>query len=107
MRTKEFVYAFAPDCRRRQIVRRSQRTILGFVVQLECFAAERWHPILRFDTAHGFAHRDVLHPDGRVEKTPLPAYDFNEALTLAEEELRRTWEQYRDQFLKELRRHEP
>ena len=100
VRTKEFVYAFAPDCRRRQHVTRVGRSVTRFVVQLELCVGDVWRPILRFDTAHSFAHRDTIHADGRVEKTALPVQDFNEALTLAEEELRQTWRVHRDQFVK-------
>ena len=30
--------------------------VLNFVVQLECRFEEKWSPVMRFDTAHGFAH---------------------------------------------------
>ena len=41
-----------------------QGQILEFVVQLECLfsVSERWMPVVRYDTAHAFAHRDLLHP---------------------------------------------
>ena len=77
--------------------------MIRFVVQGEVFVGGQWYPFLRFDTAHGFAHRDVLHADGQVEKTASPAQNFNVALTLAEEALRQTWAVHRERFLKELR----
>lgn len=33
--------------------------VTEFVVQLECFIEGKWIPIVRYDTAHGFAHRDL------------------------------------------------
>ncbi|HLC15676.1 MAG TPA: hypothetical protein VJL89_05565, partial [Thermodesulfovibrionia bacterium] len=33
-----------------------------FVVQLECTFDDEWIPVVRYDTAHGFAHCDKLHP---------------------------------------------
>ena len=47
--------------------------ILDFSVQLECWIDDRWRPVARYDTAHGFAHRDILGCSGEVvEKAPLP-----------------------------------
>lgn len=57
--------------------------VVKFVVQLECCFGEMWHPVVRCDTAHGFAHRDVLYPSGQVEKTELLVRDYNDALTFA------------------------
>ena len=34
--------------------------VLKFVVQLECRFEEKWSPVMRFDTAHGFAHCDKI-----------------------------------------------
>jgi len=62
-----------------------------------------WEPVIRYDTAHGRAHRDWRHADGSVEKTPLPTEDYNQALNYAEIDLKNHWEIYRNQFLEELR----
>lgn len=42
----------------------------------------------RYDTAHGFAHRDLLNKHGMVEKTPLFNQYYNDALTFAERDLK-------------------
>ncbi len=59
--------------------------ILRFVVQLECQFEEdgEWIPVVRYDTAHGYAHRDRLHPREKEEKTRMPVQDYNEVLTVA------------------------
>ena len=57
---------------------------------------------VRYDTAHGFAHRDRLHPDGSSEKTPLAVEDYAQALNYAEADLHDHWQMYRDQFLEEI-----
>ena len=77
--------------------------IVTFVVQLELWWHHTWQPIARYDTAHGFAHRDLLHADGRVEKTPMGLADWNQALTLAMEDLKANWPWYRERFLKEAK----
>jgi hypothetical protein len=61
---------------------------------------DQWHPIVRYDTAHGFAHRDLINRRGDVTKTPLFINDYNDALAFAESDLKANWEIYRERFLK-------
>lgn len=80
--------------------------VLRFTVQLECRFNGDWIPVVRYDTAHGFAHLDVLVPSGTERKTELGVEDHNEALTFAIGDLRDNWEQYRrryEQWLKKPR----
>jgi len=72
--------------------------IVAFVVQLECLFGDEWHPIVRYDTAHGFAHRDVLRPDGTTVKTTMLVRDYNEALTFAHEDIKANWRVYRERY---------
>ncbi|MBI2180810.1 MAG: hypothetical protein HYU31_08330 [Deltaproteobacteria bacterium] len=37
--------------------------IVSFVVQYEAFIEGQWKAVVRYDTAHRFAHKDILHPD--------------------------------------------
>ncbi len=76
--------------------------ILGFAIQLECLFGETWHLVVRYDTAHGFAHRDVMRPDGTTEKTELIVADYNEALTFAQNDIRANWQRYRARYEKWL-----
>ena len=69
-----------------------------FLVPLECLIEDKWHPVVRFDTAHGFAHRDVMHADGDTEKTMMAVGDNNEALTFAIDDLTKNWEAYRRRY---------
>ena len=79
--------------------------ILSFVVQLECFfEGYEWLPIVRYDTAHGFAHRDTLHPKQETEKTELAVRDYNEGMNYAIEDIKANWQFYRrryEEWLKE------
>lgn len=52
--------------------------ILRFVVQLETLIDQVWTPIVRYDNAHQFVHRDDLKPDGSQVKTPPMAFANNE-----------------------------
>jgi len=76
--------------------------ILKFVVQYEALIQDRWHPIVRYDTSHGFAHKDLIYPDGTEEKQPLHFQSFNAALTFAIQDIKVSWRWYRAAYEKEL-----
>jgi hypothetical protein len=65
------------------------------VVQLECYLDDKWVPVMRYDTAHGFAHCDRLHPYQKVVKSRVFTQDYNEALTFAIQDLSDNWSKYR------------
>jgi len=104
VRTIEYVYVLSPDAtdRLRVRARRVGPDIVSFVVQYEAHLGGAWHPIVRYDTAHGFAHRDRMHPDGRVDKEPLLWETYNVALTWATQELKAHWRRYRQRYEEEL-----
>jgi hypothetical protein len=64
---------------------------------------DEWVPVVRYDTAHGYAHKDLLRPDGTREKILLGIGDLNEALTLADKDSGENWEKYNDRYLRRLR----
>lgn len=98
MRTIEYLKRFDDENRSRVEFTTERGKILKFVVQLECHYADGWHPVLRYDTAHGFAHKDILRPKKEAikEKMDLPGY--NEALTFAIDDLANHWLQYRQRY---------
>lgn len=74
-----------------------------FVVQLECLVEAAWHAVVRYDTAHGFTHRDVIHPSGTTLKTKLAIEDYNQALTFAIKDLTTNWVMYRRRYRQWMR----
>jgi hypothetical protein len=46
--------------------------------------------------------KDILHPKEAADKEALPFTDYNLALTYAENDLRKNWQEYREGFLKEV-----
>ncbi len=72
--------------------------VVKFAVQLECRFREEWVPVVRYDTAHGFAHCDRLRPYGEVAKEEMDTQDYNEALNLAITDLTRNWRVYRRRY---------
>jgi hypothetical protein len=85
------------DIRLRNIFRIKNKTLQSFVVQAELRRATEeasWVPIVRYDCAHGFIHRDLMHQNGRKTKTRLSAQKLEDAVKLAIEEIegnRRLW----------------
>ncbi|MBI3621659.1 MAG: hypothetical protein HY208_05665 [Nitrospirae bacterium] len=76
--------------------------ITSFTVQYEALLRGDWQPIVRYDTAHGFAHKDLLHPDGTGEKQPLYLPDYNMAFTYAIQDLKAAWRWYRMGYEEEM-----
>jgi hypothetical protein len=104
-RTVSFVVALSDAVRRRHTHHRLGTKVVRFVIQLEVLAGGegKWMAVVRYDTAHGFAHRDLIHPDESIDKTPLFLQSLNEALDYAEADIRANWEQYIEHFLKEIK----
>jgi RNA-splicing ligase RtcB len=67
-------------------------------VQLEVFIEGEWHPVIRYDCAHGYAHVDRYNIHGETRKEEI-LLAFAEALTAAEEDLEQNWKVYRERFL--------
>lgn len=81
----------------------AEGNVTGFVVQYEALIENEWRSVVRYDTAHGFAHRDLLHPGGDTEKQPLYLPSLNLALTFAIQDLKMLWTRYRAGYEEELR----
>jgi hypothetical protein len=64
-------------------------------VQLEVLLEGEWRPVIRYDTSHRFAHRDLYRRRGRVVKSDLKM-SFEEALTHALDDLRENWASYKE-----------
>jgi len=100
----EYVTPLGVDGRRRTRHVRIGNKIIEFVVQYEIKINNEWYPVVRYDSSHGFAHKDRLSYKGEVIKERLPFSDFNLALTFAEKDLKDNWQKYREHFLKEVRK---
>ncbi|MBI2901275.1 MAG: hypothetical protein HYY17_13915 [Planctomycetes bacterium] len=89
------------DRRLRFRIRTRLGRIVEFLVQLEVQIAGTWLPVVRYDNAHGFAHRDVLDSRGRlVEKKPLKLATLGQVLEFAEQDLLDRVDWYIERFVK-------
>lgn len=71
MAEREFLIYLDPEtrlCRYRHYHVSKGRKIVEFRIQLEVFVDEEWYPVVRYDTAHGKPHRDILQPNGEQTK---------------------------------------
>lgn len=102
MKIVEYVTPLGFDGRRRTQHIRVDNNVIEFVVQYEINIKNRWYPVVRYDTAHGFAHKDILSCKSDMRKEILPFDDFNLALTFAEKDLKDNWQKYRKRYLKEV-----
>lgn len=77
----------------------SKGKVQRFLVQLEVKIQEEWRAALRYDCTHGYAHRDRVNLRGEQQKQKLPL-DYAQALTFAQQDIRRNWQNYRERYLK-------
>jgi hypothetical protein len=100
----EFVYPLSPELEDRLRVRatKTRGRVVSFAVQYEALIEGQWRAIVRYDTAHRFAHKDILHPNGSVDKQPLDFPSLTLAFTFAIQDLKSLWRWYRYGYEKEL-----
>ena len=105
MGEREFLIYLDPEtrlCRYRHYHVWQGTQIVEFRIQLEIMVAGVWCPVVRYDTAHGKPHRDILHPNGRQTKEWLEGFSTSDALTFGQKDIMENWNSYRDRFLKEM-----
>jgi hypothetical protein len=98
MPDRDFLLDLEIGVRMRCWHRTERGQVVTFSVQMELLLGAEWQPVVRFDTAHGFAHRDLYRRSGGAIKTPL-GMDFQRARTFAQNDILTNWRRYRDFFL--------
>lgn len=93
------VGTYGDQIRVRFTTRRGQTTV--YTAQYEVLIEGRHRPAVRYDSAHGRPHCDVLDWDGEtIEKVWLPHEDFGRALSDAIREIEEQWSTFRAAFLR-------
>ncbi|MGH7799625.1 MAG: DUF7718 family protein [Thermodesulfobacteriota bacterium] len=101
MGSKEYIVGFTPNDRKRFYIETKRGKVIRFVVQFETFINEEWHPVVRYDTVHGYAHKDILERNGRViEKVKIAIIDYKKALQIAILDIDSNWRIYKQRFSK-------
>lgn len=100
MRSVEYVIPLGENARKRHYHKSRAGRIVAFVVQLEVHDKGKWQVVIRYDSAHGFAHIDHYSQSGRKTKKPIE-FELTEALTVAEEDIKNNWKRYLKAFLED------
>ncbi len=105
---KEIAYQKFLDAAEHEKLRLHIKTDVGkvidIVVQYESFINGKWTPIVRYDCAHGYFHRDILYPKNEKEKQTINITSLGDALNYAEQDIKDRWEFYKDRYLKKLKK---
>ena len=104
MKRKEYIYLLSDSDRKRHVHTRIGKTIKDFIVQYETLINDKWCPVVRYDSSHGYAHKDFIYSDGSKEKVILGMYSYNEALTLADMDINQNWKAYKLRYLRRIKR---
>lgn len=67
----EYIIRISASDRYRHLHIMDKGRLMFFRVQYETQIGNVWYPVVRYDTAHGFAHRDILNLKGEVKKNPI------------------------------------
>jgi hypothetical protein len=103
-----FIYPLSEEDedRLRVVAQKHKGQVVRFVVQYEALINDNWRPIVRYDTSHGFAHKDIIHYTGEMDKQPLFFQNFNIAFTFAVQDLKTSWKWYRMAYEREIENEE-
>ena len=97
-RIEDFIVTLTQDDEILIHLEREGRTVVKFSIQYRARIQRGWRPIVRFDTAHGHAHKDICHPDGTQETQDLKLDDYGIALTHGLRDVKARWEFYRERY---------
>ncbi len=95
-----YLIDLSEDVRKRHYHKASRGQIVDFVVQLEVRVGSEWKTVVRYDCSHGYAHRDRYNLKGEKRTDDLRFLSYNETLSLADRDINRNWEEYKERFLR-------
>lgn len=72
--------------------------VTNFLVQLEVLYRSTWRACVRYNYAHGRAHVDFLHADGRKRKKWLADMDLGRLIDRAQKDLSENFDRYIEQM---------
>ena len=99
MAERAYIIPYSGNARKRHYHRTESGQVANFVVQLEVEVKSEWRPIIRYDCSHEFVHRDCYNLKGKQKKEEINL-GYEEALTLADEDIDDNWERYSSNFLR-------
>ena len=103
MMRKSYVFLLTDNDRKRHEHLIEKGKVVGFVVQYETKVDDKWMPVVRFDTAHGYGHKDLIDPDGTKEKILMGDVGYNDLLTKADQDINENWMRYKNRFFRRMK----
>ena len=74
--------------------------VVHFIVQYSSITPKGWRTIIRYDTAHGAAHKDVYcYSKKKKVRQEILGKDFNAVFTQAQEDIKKNWEKIKENYL--------
>jgi hypothetical protein len=99
MLEKEYLILLDVDARKRHYHVAEAGRVIKFVIQLEINIGGVWKEVIRYDCAHDYTHKDCYNKSGECRKINL-YLDYEDALTMADDDINENWEIYREKFLR-------
>jgi hypothetical protein len=97
---KTYLIRLGEGARKRHYHKTERGQVIAFMVQLEVeVEKDVWKPVLRYDCAHAFAHRDRYNLQGEQDKEAL-SLRYADTLTLADKDINNNWPVYQERFLR-------
>ena len=100
MAEKEYLIRLGEGAGKRNYHNTDKGNLVAFMVQLEVEVEDGiWKPVIRYDCAHDFAHRDRYNLKGDQDKQEI-ALSYAESLDLADKDINDNWDIYQERFLR-------
>ena len=99
MPEKQYLILLDIDARKRHYHFTKTGRITKFIVQLEVKKGGVWKEAILYDCSHHFTHKDCYNIKGQCRKINL-YLDYEDALTLADDDINDNWEIYREKYFK-------
>ena len=72
--------------------------VVSFMVQYETVVDGERRPVVRYDSAHGIPHRDILSRSGSSDMRWVVGMSFGDAMTAGLHDIKAHWQRYRRQY---------
>ena len=107
MPPKEFKYYLSDNAYVSVHFLTNRGKVIDFVVKLNYVKGNETHEVIRFDTAHGGVHKDILLPNGSKYRVINYSYLTNEeGVNFATDDLEEHFEFYIERFQQWLKQKE-
>ena len=104
MREEEFFITLSAEDQIRVRLQLQHGDPVEMTVQLETLIRDKWTPVRRYDTAHGYLHvHSAPWDDERDRSTAVQHGGLKSAVTLAIQDIKDNWPRYRETCVAALR----